>query len=107
MTTDEAVKLAELDLSALYTAVSFTVQGGLERGARSILADGSMLSPSWRALQGGSLVWNAYEETDGGNSWSVDEAYVETLDNGTDDDRWGDDLYLYWEEGILWVQRHY
>lgn len=100
MTTDDAVRLAEADLSILYASVSATVQGGLAPGERSILCDGSAYSPSWRALSGGGQVWVLDVEG------LYSEAYTEALDAGTDDPtRWGAGLALYWEDGCLFVER--
>lgn len=113
MDTENAVQLAQEDLAGLYASVSAHVRGGLSRGDRAVLVDGNAYSPSWRALRGGGAVWEASSEIGYGAQpdeqamLDLIDAYVETLDAGTEDDRWGSDCFLFWEDGLLFVQRHY
>lgn len=67
----------------------------LDSGLPTIVADGSMYSPSWRTLPGGAQVWS--EDTDG----TLGEAYADALDEGTDAI---EGYSLYWEEGCLHAQ---
>jgi hypothetical protein len=100
---DEGVRLAKEDLSALYISVSALVQGQWD-GTPFVIVDGSMYSPSWRAMYGGEKVWEARGHS---MSYTPDmwDGYQETLDNGLSEDHWGDGIYLYWEEGMLFAQR--
>lgn len=81
MTADEAVRLANADLEAISIALAYDPTA-------PVIVDGSQFSPSWRALGGGGIVWEADDDV-------PELAYIETLDAGTDM------LGLYWEDGML------
>lgn len=68
-----------------------------DAGYRRLAVDGSAYSPSWRALTGGSLVYEmAGKYPDGG---AMSEAYEEELDRLTGETF----AEAYWEEGCLWI----
>lgn len=102
MTVEQAIQLAKEDVARIRDAVEFGCLPG------ECVVDGSMFSPSWRALDGGAEVWAALDYAYSPNTTGInhpaieraidaEEAYLETLDAGTDE------LGLYWEDGCLWV----
>lgn len=94
LTADRAEQLARADVSDLASIVGDILAD--HAAGPALVLDGSMYAPSWRALHGGSCVW---ECADGGSEDDHDaiEVYTDTLDRGTDD------LDLYWEEGCLFI----
>lgn len=63
-----------------------------------VVVDGTALSPSWRALPGGSEAWDIASDLDElmGEDGGLLELYVERLDDGIEE------LGLFWEDGDLW-----
>ena len=90
MTIDEAIAHANADVDTIRTALASATP------EHALLVDGSAYSPSWRALDGGAAVWQATPEHDG-SSYDAFDAYVDTLDRGTDE------LGCVWDEGCLWA----
>lgn len=66
---------------------------------RFLLCDGSQYSPSWRALTGGSELWQITSDMSGQGELSLDmaEAYEEMLD------KLMGEIGAYWEEGCLFL----
>lgn len=108
MTTERAEELAREDFEQIRRAVdgnrSYDPHGThLAAHGRSIVVDGSMLSPSWRALSGGEQVYGANTDPYASKGYSVQDAYTETLDRLTDDWSGPNGEYLFWDEGCLFV----
>ncbi len=108
MTIDEAITSGEADFAEIISRLS--VNGELDVRVSSkatvCLVDGSMYSPSWRALPNGATVWDHLYGTDGDvddAAYDVSEAYVETLDRLTDDWSGPDGETLGWEDGCLFL----
>lgn len=82
------ISAAEMHAKGDLALIDIRLTGTPPNGA---VVDGSMYSPSWRALPGGEAVWEM-EDPD------AVEAYQETLDKGTDE------RCLMWDEGCLWIE---
>jgi hypothetical protein len=81
--TDIAVEHARSDAQDIAQRLVGSMPG-------ECIVDGSMYSPSWRALDGGAAVW-AIESED------VTDVYNDELDRRVDD------LPVMWEDGCLFV----
>lgn len=96
--------LAAKDAAEVIAAADAAVKDAadLELYGYSCLVSGSMLSPSWRALSGGSKVWGC-EPVDGDPDPDLCERYVEALDEILDGWSGPDDETIGWNEGDLFV----
>lgn len=104
MSVERAEALAREDFELIQAAARNALMASMTLGESwgMILVDGSMYSPSWRALDGGAAVWESYDYP-ATNTTDVQDAYVETLDKLTDDWSGPNDEYLFWDEGCLFV----
>jgi hypothetical protein len=69
----------------------------------TVLVDGSMFSPSWRALPNGPEVWDYADQHCSGISYDAFDAYTEGLDKTTLYIRTEIGHYVSWEEGCLYL----
>lgn len=82
----------------LRQAVTLGLAAPLAEGERTLLCDGSMYSPSHRALPRGEYVY----QLDDMDLW---EAYTEGVDAGAERTVAPDDVAVYWEDGCLFADR--
>lgn len=104
MTPSEAAQLAIADIEWIATVIRNGIGGtfaSIPSDDAAVLVDGTQVSPSWRALNGGAIVWDAEADDDTAEMGPYD-AYVATLDAGLD----GLDVHgwtVTWEDGCLWA----
>jgi hypothetical protein len=91
---ERACRAAERDFEEI--ALRAKPLGILAPGERHLLVDGSMFSPSWRALSGGAEVFD--------NELPA-ETYDGELDALCDSHEWPEDHHVYWDDGCLFYER--
>lgn len=74
-----------------------------EPGEAKVIIDGSAYSQSWRVLPRGEEVFQT--ECGWGELANVQMAYEEGLDYGEQNNVAPDDCAIYWEDGMLWIER--
>lgn len=110
LTTEaQAIRYGEDDAAyVIRTAEAILkVSATFNQSGIACIVDGSMYSPSWRALPHGEIVYQHDYRDPGaleGDLPELSDRYTEALDSIVEN--WSQDgCSMYWEDGCLWLAR--